>query len=133
MEANDSVVVFTPFFDQLLIDIFEQCSLPKSEITLVTQLDWEDSGLKSFNKAKNILEFIQLGINVRILDRLHAKILIVDWDRAMFGSQNFTNYSTQSVEISVEVDRYGDSFEEAFEDFEKLLADSRPLSLSDLH
>ena len=133
IEAKASVVVFTPYFDQLLIDIFEESTLPKSEITLVTQLDWGDTGSKSFNKVRNILKMNQMGIDVRILDRLHAKILIVDWDRAIFGSQNFTNYSTGSVEISCEVDRYGDNFDEAFEDFESLLSDSRPFSLSDLH
>lgn len=133
IEAKDSVVVFTPYFDQLLIDIFEESTLPKSEITLVTQLDWGDNNSKTFNKVRNILKMNQMGIEVRILDRLHAKILIADWDRAIFGSQNFTNYSTGSVEISCEVDRYGDNFDEAFKGFESLLSDSRRFSLSDLH
>ncbi len=131
-EARESVVVFTPFFDQLLLDVIEESALPKESITLVTQLDWTDNNLK-MSKVVDFMRLIRMGVSVRILDRLHAKILIVDWDRALFGSQNFTKYSTQSIEISVEVDRYGDNFDEVFEDFENLLSNSRPFSLSELH
>ena len=113
-EAVDSIVVFTPYFDELLLNLFQECDLPYSEITLITQLDWMDSSDQNIKRLKLIVEMMNLGINILRLNQLHAKVLFVDGERAIFGSQNFTYYSTGSYEISTEIE-YDDDSEEIFE------------------
>jgi hypothetical protein len=72
-------------------------------------------------------------VNVRILDRLHAKVLIIDEEHAFFGSQNFTNYSTESIEITTQINRYEDNEEQFFEFFEELLNESRTVTIEELN
>jgi phosphatidylserine/phosphatidylglycerophosphate/cardiolipin synthase-like enzyme len=75
---------------------------------------------------------MELGVNVHILDRLHAKVLIVDDQYAFFGSQNFTNYSTESIEITTQIDRT-DDVDEFFDYFLKLKLFSREVTLEELN
>lgn len=131
-DANQSVVVFTPYFDWLLLDLFSSCDLPYSGIYLVTQLDWIDSRSENLTRINRIVELVNLGVNVRILDRLHAKVLIVDDEYAFFGSQNFTNYSMGSIEITTQVSRYEDDVEEFLDYFENLLLEAREVTQLEL-
>ena len=113
-DASESIVVFTPYFDRLLVELFSSCELPYSEIYLVTQIDRIDSRPENLNRLDRIVQLVNLGVNVSILDRLHAKVLIVDDEHAFFGSQNFTKYSTESLEISTQISRYEDDLDEVF-------------------
>ena len=131
-EAVDSIVVFTPYFDWLLIDLFSKCELPYSNIFLVTQLDRIDTRSENLTRLDRIIELINLGVNVRVLDRLHAKVLIVDEEYAFFGSQNFTNYSTGSIEITTQIDST-DDFDEFFEYFSELLSSARLMTIEELN
>jgi len=131
-EATKSIVVFTPYFDWLLINLFSSCDLPYSDIYLVTQLDRIDSRSENITRINRIVELVNLGVNVRILDRLHAKVLIVDDEYAFFGSQNFTNYSTESIEITTQVSRFEDDVEEFFDYFENLLLEAREVTQLEL-
>jgi len=75
---------------------------------------------------------VNLGVNVRILDRIHAKILVVDDEHAFFGSQNFTNYSTGSIEISTQISRSDDDCDEIFDYFANLLLEARKVTQLEL-
>ena len=130
--AQESVVVFTPYFDRLLVDLFTKCELPYSDIFLVTQLDRIDDRPENISRLNRIIELVNLGVNVKILDRLHAKILLVDDEHAFFGSQNFTNYSMESIEITTQVSRSEDDCDEFFEYFSDLLVDARTVTQLEL-
>lgn len=131
-EATDSIVVFTPYFDWLLINLFSSCALPYSDIYLVTQLDRIDSRSENITRLNRIVELVNLGVNVQILDRLHAKVLIVDDEHAFFGSQNFTNYSTESIEITTQISRSEDDVDDFFDYFANLLLESRKVTQLEL-
>ena len=132
-DANESIVVFTPYFDRLLVSLFSSCALPYSDIYLVTQLDRIDSRSENITRINRIVELVNLGVNVRILDRIHAKILVVDDEHAFFGSQNFTKYSTESIEISTQISRSIDDCDEIFDYFSNLLLDARKVTQLELN
>lgn len=115
--AQSQLVIFSPFLDEMVIHLFEECSLGWDKLGLVTQMDWEDFGQQGLTKKIVIEQLISNGVDVRYLPRLHAKAIVADWDRAVIGSQNFTYYSQQSYEISFSLDRYADDvdFDEVFE------------------
>ena len=132
-DASESIVVFTPYFDRLLVELFSSCELPYSEIHLVTQIDRIDSRPENLNRLDRIVQLVNLGVNVSILDRLHAKVLIVDDEHAFFGSQNFTKYSTESIEISTQISRSIDDCDEIFDYFSNLLLDARKVTQLELN
>lgn len=131
-EATDSIVVFTPYFDWLLVNLFSSCELPYSSIYLVTQLDRVDTRSENITRINRIVELVNLGVNVRILDRLHAKVLLVDDEHAFFGSQNFTNHSTESIEITTQISRSEDDAEEFFEYLADLLLKATDVTQLDI-
>jgi len=131
-DASESIVVFTPYFDWLLVNLFSSCELPYSDIYLVTQLDRIDSRSENKTRINRIIELANLGVNVRILDRLHAKVLVVDDEHAFFGSQNFTNYSTESIEITPQISRSEDDADDFFDYFADLLLESRNITQLDI-
>jgi hypothetical protein len=133
-EASSNIVVFTPYFDWMLVNLLAQGDVPYENISLVTQLDRIDARSENLTRLDRIVELMNLGVNVRIVDRLHAKILIVDEMYAFFGSQNFTNYSTESIEITTQIDRYLDEgVENFFEYFESLLIESREATIEEIN
>ena len=131
-DASESIVVFSPYFDWLLVNLFSSCELPYSDIYLVTQLDRIDSRSDNITRINRIVELVNLGVNVRIVDRLHAKVLIVDDEHAFFGSQNFTNYSTESIEITTQISRSEDDVDDFFDYFANLLLESRKVTQLEL-
>jgi hypothetical protein len=131
-DASESIVVFSPYFDWLLVNLFSSCALPYSDIYLVTQLDRADSRSENITRINRIVELVNLGVNVRILDRLHAKVLVVDDEHAFFGSQNFTNYSKESIEITTQISRSEDDVDEFFDHFAELLLEARNVTQLDI-
>lgn len=131
-DATDSIVVFTPYFDWMLVNMFSECDLPYENISLITQLDWIDSRSENLTRLDRIAELLDLGVDVRICDRLHAKVLIVDDHNAFFGSQNFTNYSIESIEITTQIDSSED-FDDFFKFFKRLKLTSRLATLEELN
>jgi phosphatidylserine/phosphatidylglycerophosphate/cardiolipin synthase-like enzyme len=129
--ARESIVVFTPYFDSLLVELFEDCDLPYSCITLVTQVDWIDSRGENSQRIAHLINLMSRGVEIRILDRLHAKILLIDSTDVYFGSQNFTRYSTGSYEISTHIENSLE-FQEVFEDLENWLESSYCPTLEEL-
>jgi len=116
----------------MLVTLFSECELPYSDIHLVTQLDRIDARSENLKRLDRIIELMNLGVNVWVTDRLHAKVLIVDDEYAFFGSQNFTNYSMESIEISTQIDR-SDGFDEVFDYFSGLLSVARSITIDELN
>jgi len=131
-DATESIIVFTPYFDWVLVNMFSECDLPYENISLVTQLDWIDSRSENLARLDRIAELLDLGVDVRICNRLHAKVLIVDQYHAFFGSQNFTKYSAESIEVTTQIDRSED-FYEFFKFFKRLKLTSRVATLEELN
>lgn len=115
--AQSQLVIFSPFLDEMVIHLFEECPLGWNKLGLVTQMDWEDSMLQGLTKKFVINRLINNGVDVRYLPRLHAKAIVSDWDRAVIGSQNFTYYSQNSYEVSFKLDRFAENadLEEVFD------------------
>ena len=115
--AQSQLVIFSPFFDEMVIHLFEESGLEWGQLGLVTQMDWKDSSLPGVTKRVVMNRLHENGVDVRYLPRLHAKAIVSDWDRAVIGSQNFTYYSQDSHEISFKLDRFeeGADLDEVFE------------------
>lgn len=115
--AQSELVIFTPYFDEIILEIFERSSLSNHRKSLVTQLDWRNDSRQGINQKALMDIIISRGIDVRVLPRLHAKAIVSDWDRAIVGSQNFTYYSQDSLEISFLLDRFaeGADLDEVFQ------------------
>lgn len=115
--AQSELVIFTPYFDEIILEIFESSSLSNQRKSLVTQLDWRNDSRQGINQKALMDIIISRGIDVRVLPRLHAKAIVSDWDRAIVGSQNFTYYSQDSLEISFLLDRFaeGADLDEVFQ------------------
>lgn len=115
--AQSELVIFTPYFDEIILEIFESSSLSNHRKSLVTQLDWRNDSRQGINQKAVMDIIISRGIDVRVLPRLHAKAIVSDWDRAIVGSQNFTYYSQDSLEISFLLDRFaeGADLDEVFQ------------------
>ena len=119
--AQSQLIIFSPFLDEMVIHLFEECPLVWDKLGLVTQMDWEDSSMQGFTKKIVINQLIRNGVDVRYLPRLHAKAIVSDWDRAVIGSQNFTYYSQYSYEVSFKLDRFeeGADLDDVFETLNK--------------
>ena len=48
--AQSELVIFSPFLDEMVIHLFEECSLGWDRLGLVTQMDWEDFSPQGFTK-----------------------------------------------------------------------------------
>lgn len=107
--AQSQLVIFSPFLDEMVLHLFEECPLESNRLSLVTQIDWHDATMSSLNKSVVIHQLVKSGVDVRYLSRLHAKAIVADWDRAVIGSQNFTYFSQQSYEVSFQLDRFAGS------------------------
>lgn len=129
--AAHQIVIFTPFFDDFLLDMFHEAEIDYSDIYLVTQLDWIDSRYENRKRIDLIRDMLSWGINVEVIDRLHAKILVVDWEDAFFGSQNFTRYGTGSVEITTYVNSADDG-SEIFDEIRELFLSAKSVFEEDL-
>jgi len=115
--AQSQLVIFSPFLDEMVLHLFEECPLGWDKLGLVTQMDWEDLTMQGLTKKVVINQLINNGVDVRFLPKLHAKAIVSDWDTAVIGSQNFTYFSQYSHEISFKLDRYdeGADLDEVFE------------------
>ena len=130
-DANRHIIVFTPFFDEFLIDMFHEAEIDYSDIYLITQLDWIDPSYENRKRVELLRDLMYLGINVKVIDRLHAKILVVDWEYAFFGSQNFTRYSTRSVEITTFINSHDDGTD-IFDEFREWFLYAKDIFEEDL-
>ena len=95
--ADRSIVIFTPYFDALLENIIKPAPV---DVTVVTDLSPQSGAQDYLGQLRAISRMLTDGINVRHLNRLHAKVLWVDDGTVVYGSQNFTRYARKSKEAS---------------------------------
>jgi phosphatidylserine/phosphatidylglycerophosphate/cardiolipin synthase-like enzyme len=114
--AEDKLIFFSPYLDEMVLSICEASSLDWSRIQIVTT-ECEDSSYQTKVKIETIELLMNRGASVHYLPRLHAKALVADWKLAVIGTQNFTIYSQDSYEISFKLNRDsgGANLDEVFE------------------
>ena len=98
-EAEQSITIFTPFFDNLLVTLLKQTKLDKMFITIVTDLN-PGSLLEQPKQLKTLKHLLSVGFTVLNAPRLHAKVLLTDDTYITVGSQNFTSYARKSKECT---------------------------------
>ncbi len=98
--AEHSVVVFSPYFDRNLVSLLKNTQIEFNQVKVITDFRPVTS-LDYPKQLKAALALLEMGVDVRMLPRLHAKVLWTDHSYAVIGSQNFTTYSRNSKEISV--------------------------------
>jgi|SRR5208283_2010070 len=99
--AQDSITIYTPFFDQLLPSLIkENKQVDTDNINIVTDFSPE-SLLELPNQLRTIKKILSDGISVLTLPGLHAKILLIDDKYVSVGSQNFTCRGRKNKEASV--------------------------------
>ncbi|MGN7224044.1 phospholipase D-like domain-containing protein [Curtobacterium flaccumfaciens] len=98
--ATSTVMVFTPYFDDLIVDILASSSLHAYQKTVVTDLSPRSGNQQYRRQLEACRALLEADIEVVSFDRLHAKVLIVDAEPVTVGSQNFTRYATSSKETT---------------------------------
>jgi hypothetical protein len=99
--ARDSITIYTPFFDRLLLTLLDaNSSIGAGQKTIVTDFT-PRALLGQPNQLHTIKKALSRGISVLSLPRLHAKVLLTDDCLVTIGSQNFTSYGRKSKETSV--------------------------------
>lgn len=100
-KAQDSITIYSPFFDGLILSVLKANSKLASErITIVTNFNYE-TGLEFPAQLLTIKKAMSKGISVLNLRGLHAKVLLVDEKYVILGSQNFTSRGRKNEEVSV--------------------------------
>jgi hypothetical protein len=100
-DAKENVRVYTPYFDFLLVRLLTGADLPTSAICVVTDLSPRSGNQQYRAQLLATRALLRIGVTVRSLGRLHAKVLLADDRVATIGSQNFTRYATESHETTV--------------------------------
>lgn len=98
--AQSSVSLFSPYLDGLVTRLLASSSLPPSAICVITDLSPASGAVDYRAQLKTLKVLLGKGYEVKTLDRLHAKVLLVDGSLVIAGSQNFTNYARQSRECT---------------------------------
>jgi len=94
-----SVVIFSPYLDRLVPLLLKNTQLTRSALTVVTDLTPQQAS-GYLGQLRTLTQLLDLGVQVRSLSRLHAKVLLVDGQYVISGSQNFTTYARKSKEAS---------------------------------
>ncbi len=93
-------MIFSPYLDRLVLHLVGHCPLPAEQVVVVTDLSPHSGALDYVAQLKALKRLIGIGVEVRSLPRLHAKVLQVDRTVVTLGSQNFTSYARKSRECT---------------------------------
>jgi PLD-like domain len=102
--ATDEILVVTPYFNNVLKELIDsKLKSPNFERKNIKILTRFSSELAWGNKEQLLvgIELIEMGVELRQLNNIHAKLLIVDKTELALGSQNFTNNGRNAREASV--------------------------------
>ena len=99
-DACDSIVVFTPYLDALVVRLLFHSALDADRLVVVTDLSPTTGALNYLAQLRAIAKLLDRGISVRSLERLHAKVLMTDGKFVTVGSQNFTTFARNSHEAT---------------------------------
>lgn len=98
--AVKRVRVFTPYFDdRVLPGLVDSAAVSVEAFAVVTDLSPASGAVDYRKQLLGARKLLEMGVDLRSLPRLHAKVLQVD-DDVVLGSQNFTAYATRSREVS---------------------------------
>lgn len=100
-EADFSVTIFTPYLDRLVVSLMKQSQAIIN--TVVTDLSPQSGALDYLAQLRAIKRLLEMKVEVRSLDRLHAKVLLTDDRTITVGSQNFTSYARRSREVTTAI------------------------------
>lgn len=99
-KAQDEVIIFSPYLDQLVEKLLTKCTLDPAFVHVVTDLSPASGATDYLGQLRALQALLQRGVDVRTLPRLHAKVLQCDGYAVTLGSQNFTNYARHSHEVT---------------------------------
>lgn len=98
--AQSRIVVLSPYLDDLVRTLLKRSPLDQSCTTVVTNLNPDEVSPTLLKQVRTLRKLIADGVDVRHLDRLHAKVLLVDDAAVSIGSQNFTRFARKSRETT---------------------------------
>ena len=104
VSADHSILVVSPYLDDLLLGLLKSSALPSTRITILTDLSDSSSALTYRNQLLALQKMLELGVSVKSVERVHAKLLVIDGQIVTSGSQNFTKYSRKSKEVTATFD-----------------------------
>lgn len=97
--ADESITIYSPYLDQPLVALLKSSKISFENIKVITDFDIPIL-IEHPIQLTAIKTLIRSGVSVYNLQRLHAKVLLVDDSVAILGSQNFTRYARHSKEAS---------------------------------
>lgn len=98
--AEWSVRIYSPYLDRLAVSLLNNTSLDGRDLSVVTDLSPASGTVSYRGQLLALRRLLELGVEVRSLPRLHAKVLLVDGAKVTVGSQNFTSYGRSSHETT---------------------------------
>jgi len=98
--AKESITIYTPFFDQLLLSLLKSNKKLFHDNTIIVTDFNADSVLDMPRQLMTIKKLLSTGISVLHLPGLHAKVLLTDDKHVSVGSQNFTGRGRRNKEAS---------------------------------
>lgn len=98
--AGNSIRVYSPYLDDLLVKLLGNSTLTVDRLAVVTDLSPESGALTYRKQLLAIRQLLKRQIEVRSLSRLHSKVLLIDGSSVTVGSQNFTSYARRSKETT---------------------------------
>lgn len=100
-DAEDSITVFSPYLDGIIIHLLQNNEeLYPDYVEIYTCFNAE-TFIEMPNQLKTIKRLLDDGVSVYSIEKLHAKILVIDDEFVAYGSQNFTHQGRKNLEVSV--------------------------------
>lgn len=98
--AERSVRIYSPYLDALAVSLLGNTNLDTDALSVVTDLSPTSGTVSYRSQLLALRRLLELGVEVRSLARLHAKVLLIDCATVTVGSQNFTSYGRNSHETT---------------------------------
>lgn len=99
-ESKSAIRVITPYFDRSLIDLVKTSISENKTVQVLTDVD-TPNWIEALVQLKAAIKLIKMGVEVRSLEGLHAKVLLIDGEIKTVGSQNFTRRGKINSEVSM--------------------------------
>lgn len=122
-DARATAWILTPYLDHSLVRLLENAG-DQVRLLVVTDLAPEAGPANYRKKLLALKKLVERGTEVRTLPRLHAKVLVIDGDHLIAGSQNFTSYARSSKEVTAVGDRES---KRALETLARWMVEARPI------
>lgn len=136
-KSKKSIRVITPYFDRSLIDLVKTSIYENKAVQVLTDVD-TPNWIEALAQLQAAIKLIKMGVEVRSLEGLHAKVLLIDGKIKTVGSQNFTRRGKINSEVSmlltggdskaeIILEEWWETGREVFvEDLEEILSELEP-------